>query len=578
MKRRAFKSAKRRRGVIIVLTAILFTVMLAMVAFCIDLGYVAMSKAQLQAAADSAALAAAGASSKSQPDMVAVARAFAQYHEVAGRPVQLASSDVEFGTWDAASNTFQSASGLSGTAVKVTVSADSTHGGNIPLFFGRVMGASSVSGRASAVACVNPRDICFVVDLSNSMSNDSNPGQGGNTALIQAAYNDLFGVTGTGAPRVTYDSGESAKTTSTGNIATVMDWLNPNFPNISPAPNTSDPDSVGYWTAALNSTESYHGSPFINTKSGSTVTSYKMSYKSYVTFLMYRGRNQAMGTVGGKAYYSIMSAGPDPTTPNNYKTHTETVSDATLGDVTFDNFPPSEMPTHAVRRAIISALQVIQNRNATISDPQYKDWVSIVTFDRAGAGNTLVRQPLTSSYATAMQSAVTLQACYYGDECTDSNGGLRKAYEYIRARSKGGQGRENANKVVVFLTDGLPNIYNSYSDDESNGGAETDQISAATRSHPSGWGSGNTQNGPLYQALNMQSKGWSTFAVGVGLNGSQSFMDLMAGMAGTQITKTVNGRTTTGAYDVAKDINTYETTLKGVFNRIITNPKLRLVQ
>ena len=55
--------------------------------------------------------------------------------------------------------------------------------------------------------------------------------------------------------------------------------------------------------------------------------------------------------------------------------HTESTDGGTF------NFPPREMPTHCSRRSIISALQVIKDRNQSVSDPNQQDWVSIVTFD-----------------------------------------------------------------------------------------------------------------------------------------------------------------------------------------------------
>ena len=66
MKRSTSRPRKNRRGIIAVLAALLFIVMLGMVAFAVDLGYTAMIQTQLQAAADSAALAAAGSSNLPQ--------------------------------------------------------------------------------------------------------------------------------------------------------------------------------------------------------------------------------------------------------------------------------------------------------------------------------------------------------------------------------------------------------------------------------------------------------------------------------------------------------------------------------
>lgn len=51
---------RRKKGSILVLTAILMILMFAFLAFAVDLGYLAMARTQLQRTADSAAIAAAG--------------------------------------------------------------------------------------------------------------------------------------------------------------------------------------------------------------------------------------------------------------------------------------------------------------------------------------------------------------------------------------------------------------------------------------------------------------------------------------------------------------------------------------
>ena len=55
----------------------------------------------------------------------------------------------------------------------------------VGLFFGKVFGVISATSHASAVAMVNPRDICFVVDLSSSMNDDTDPND---TASINQKY------------------------------------------------------------------------------------------------------------------------------------------------------------------------------------------------------------------------------------------------------------------------------------------------------------------------------------------------------------------------------------------------------
>jgi Flp pilus assembly protein TadG len=537
MKRTTSKSRKDRQGIIAVLAAVLLIVMLTMIAFAVDIGYMGLAKTQLQAAADSAALAAAGSSNQTQSGMVQVAQGFAQYHQVGGRKVQLNPSDVQFGTWDVNNRTFSAVtgSGLS-TAVKVTVHADTTSGGNVSLFFGGVTGVRSVAGSASAVAMVNPRDICFVVDLSSSMHNDTTPGSSSaNSGLIQAVYDDLFG-----AGHVTYGSEPTKKFTGFTTSNDITYWMGQLGSTSGvlryaiPAMDSSSATSKAYWTAYLN----YVG------------TNGTVSYKTYEAYLMSCGRDQTIGS----SQYSIMSV-------NNPSCHTHAEST----DAGEFQFPVAEMPTHAVRRAIIAAIQIIKDRNLAINDANQKDWVSIVVFDakNTGTDTTHVRvlKSLTVDYASVMTAATTMQACSDNDgSCTDSEGGLICAYNHIKGSSLGGQGRDNANKVVIFLTDGNANLYES----------SNSTINSYMNAHAGGWGSGYSQNGALMQSSIMQSGNWYLYALGVGGGCNQTFMNLMASKGGTAI----NGST----YAFATNANTYETTLKGIFNQIVTNPKLRLVQ
>jgi Flp pilus assembly protein TadG len=540
MKSTPSKPISRRRGVIAVLSAVLFIVTLAIVAFAVDVGYLAVVRTQLQAAADSAALASAGASNQSRSGMIQVAQAFAAYHQIGARPVVLNAGDVKFGIWDVATRTFtELGPGDLGTAVKVTVRADAASGGLPPLFFGRVLGANPVAEEASAVAMVNPRDIAFVVDLSGSMNWDTNPGKSSaSDSLLQQVYDDFhFG---------TYPG--TQQTRLSGSITTWMDGqLHDVMPNALPTPSSGSAESRLYWQQYYNYV-GYSG---------------KVGYKTYVQFMMEKGRDEPVvaevkdgqGQVTQQAQYSplsILSGGAA-----SQRRYEET-------DGGWFYFPAREMPTHACRRAIIAALKVIADRNALITDPSQKDKVSLVTFDAKNSGqdatHVQVVKSLTFDYAGVMDACRTLQACNSNASSTDSEGGLICAYNHIKPISQGGQGRENANKVVVFLTDGLPNIYES----------STAVINAAMTAHPGDWGSSYAQNGALMQALNRQGDNWSLYAVGVGLGGDQAFMDRMARKAGTA----KDG----ASYPMASDSSAYETTLKSIFNSIITNPRLRLVK
>ena len=79
--------------------------------------------------------------------------------------------------------------------------------------------------------------------------------------------------------------------------------------------------------------------------------------------------------------------------------HTESTDGGTF------SFPPREMPTHSTRRSIISALQVVKDRNQAITDTNQQDWVSIVTFELKT--NVVVAHNLDDNYDAAMQACTT---------------------------------------------------------------------------------------------------------------------------------------------------------------------------
>ena len=147
-----------RRGATIVLIAILIVVLVGMVAFAVDVGYMVLTRTQLQAAADSSAMAAASVMSEPPADIRAEAKEFAGMHVASAVKVGLKDADIEFGTWDASVRKFTPTASV-GNAVRVTARRDGTQNGEAPTFFGRVFGRNSFASKASAVAMANPRDI-----------------------------------------------------------------------------------------------------------------------------------------------------------------------------------------------------------------------------------------------------------------------------------------------------------------------------------------------------------------------------------------------------------------------------------
>lgn len=151
-------AARTRRGAALVIAAVMLMVALAMAAFAIDLGYIQLVQAELQNAADGAAIAGAQALADGPTSARAAACRVAEKNEAGNRPIEMvASSDVEIGTWDKSTAQFTVLSGADearGTAVRVTCRRTAERGNGLSLFFAPVLGhhEADVVGVATA-AC-----------------------------------------------------------------------------------------------------------------------------------------------------------------------------------------------------------------------------------------------------------------------------------------------------------------------------------------------------------------------------------------------------------------------------------------
>ena len=163
-----------RRGAITVLAAVLTIVLLAMVAFSVDLGYVMSVKEEMQRTADSAALAALWEYGKQVSDMQSpeaselaareAAEAYAAGNAISNvapqvnlNPCNDPSGDVVFGYVSdlySSSPQFDTTAVGSFNAVRVKIRRDETLNGEVPYFFAKVFGLSSQSLQADATAAL----------------------------------------------------------------------------------------------------------------------------------------------------------------------------------------------------------------------------------------------------------------------------------------------------------------------------------------------------------------------------------------------------------------------------------------
>jgi len=176
---------KTRRGMVLVLSAFCLIAVFAFLAFTIDVGYMSLTRGQLQNAADASALAAALELRASLAPSEVVANAQAAAVEVAAAnragdrdtvAIDPTQGDVQFGRriWDPATQTYQLLWGLDKAPYNVVrVTARRTGDDRLPLFFAPVIGHRDTGLTVSAVATFQPRDIMLVLDYSASMNDDS---------------------------------------------------------------------------------------------------------------------------------------------------------------------------------------------------------------------------------------------------------------------------------------------------------------------------------------------------------------------------------------------------------------------
>ena len=141
-----------RRAATLVLSLVLITAVLGLVAFAVDLGYILLVRTQLQAAADAAAMAAAAELLEDTDNEIAVARQYAAFHVAGGQPVELRVADVEPGIWDFDGRVFTSDQWPPQNAVRVIARRDDTVSGRHRLFFAKFLGFRGVAVRAEATA------------------------------------------------------------------------------------------------------------------------------------------------------------------------------------------------------------------------------------------------------------------------------------------------------------------------------------------------------------------------------------------------------------------------------------------
>ncbi len=172
-----FRNNRRnRRGAIIVASALFMVAMLGIVAFCVDVGYLANATTELQRTADASALAgayklinfSAPGPNYSQTSQIANAREsavqYAALNSVCGAASSISSNSANSAEGDIVIGSISTPT-IPGTpltfnnsnlsnAVQVTVSRTAGANGEVPMFFGPIFARNSVAASKQATAAV----------------------------------------------------------------------------------------------------------------------------------------------------------------------------------------------------------------------------------------------------------------------------------------------------------------------------------------------------------------------------------------------------------------------------------------
>jgi Flp pilus assembly protein TadG len=218
MKKSRSRQRAKRRGTILVLSALMMIVMLAAVAFAVDLGFVFNCRNQMQRCADASAMAATwelideqgpeGFSSAAQMEAAArsTAGVYAALNQVTLAEPALAVEDVEVGYLAEPSNPNCPLVPASGStmpnAVRVRIQRTADQNGEVPLYFARTLGQESIPLVTEATAA-----------LLNSFGGFKMPADGSNLQMLPFAldvdtWNGLMNGVGTDLYCYDAESGE----------------------------------------------------------------------------------------------------------------------------------------------------------------------------------------------------------------------------------------------------------------------------------------------------------------------------------------------------------------------------------
>ncbi len=551
VERRSVRKRAERRGGVHVFVAVSLTAIIGFAALAVDVSALYSAQAELQREADAAALAAAaelvaGIDGQTQTAALDQADLYAQLNSVMRVSVGLDSeSDVEFGRalYDGATGKFTfSPGGEVPDAIRVTVRrTEGSAGGPISLAFGRMFGRETQGLEARAAAVLVPRDIACVIDLSGSMTWDSGLLYWNRTDGGYANLRDCWAALNGPEPSRPYTPAvetASEYASDTGPAIGAMNlWGNPLIPGSYSASSDS-----GLWyvkkgsntsNASISASLTSRGysadeiSIIMSASKDGTVAN-QFRYRCAVMLgLATWNSGRAGGHPGGDGDSTMESAEiswagyPSFRGSWSWLNYVDFMQNGQSNDAssfryryglkTFMHFllenqraytqtnnlwATPQLPLRPIKDAVQSMIEVITEQDSL-------DRLSMEIF----ATTSRHEINLTDDLQMIADTLYARQAGHY-DSTTNIGGGLHQAIvELSSARA-----RPNAKKVIIILSDGLPNI------DES-GNYVGDGAWAATD-----WA--------LRQAQEAADMGCTIHTISVGSNADRTLMQEIAAIGG----------------------------------------------
>lgn len=492
------RRSTNRKGAVTVQLALVLTSAVGFTTLAVDMGMLYVAKAELQRAADAAAMAAANELMTSdipgfEERAFDAAYQYALKNAVLKSVYGVASGDVVLGTAalnEAGKYQFVP-NGEKKDAVRVTVRREEGAGGPISLAFAGLFGVEARGLSASATAMLIPRDVAVVIDLSNSMGWDSQLRFRDRTDGGYANTRDVWCALDGPEPAKPYVPGSELETeyaADTGpTIGVMSDWGQPLVSGYSASSDTG----LWYLKKGTNTTSSVITASL-------TARGYNSAERSAIMSAAYDGTtaywqrraavmlglaNWNSGKTGGfpggngdnkldssEVVYIAYPSWRVDWTWTNYidwvqsnsiynNTAAEGASEfryryglKTFTDFLLENQPENhstnnlwqtpELPLRPVKDAVQTFVNVLSAQDRL-------DHVSLEIF----ATTARHEVDLTDNLQTVADVLYQRQCGHY-DRMTNIGGGLQKALaELTSARA-----RPNATKMIILMSDGVPNI------------------------------------------------------------------------------------------------------------------------